>query len=785
MKLFSSPKLSLHATLVLVFFALGFIIYGAWSFKTLNDLKVNGEIYQRIVQGKDLIADILPPPQNIIESYLISLQLLGTAEKAPQDALIARIKTLRRDYEARHAYWRKQTLENEVAALLLKQSHEPATAFYSVAFNDFIPAVQKQDSATAITALSRMIALYERHRQVIDQIVPLIRKRIEADETQAKQRIQSASLLLLAVLVASILLVVMASSRNLLAMRRMHQGLTESEARLRAIVATAMDAVVQIDAQGIVTGWNGQAESIFGWAPSEAIGQALHQMIIPEQYQKVHIQGLKHFHASGEAPFLNKRLEITALHRDGREFPVELTISPARWHDKIEFCAFVRDITERKQSEQFILHLATHDALTGLPNRHLLNDRIQQALIQSQREATQTAVLFIDLDQFKTINDSLGHDVGDLLLKEVAQRLVSCLRNGDTVARSGGDEFVVVLTDISNAQEAATVAQKLLDALIAPYQISGNDMRTTASIGIAIFPDDGENVETLIKNSDLAMYYAKEAGRNNCQFFTQKMNRVVAEKHAMGTDLHHAIARNELLLNFQPIVDIRGGTLAGMEVLLRWQHPRWGLVSPLQFIPLAEEIGLIVPIGEWVLKAACTQLKAWQQQGYEVPRLAINLSVKQFRQKTLAETVARILAETGVEARDIELEITESLLLENTDEVAHTLRKLSAMGLEISIDDFGTGYSSLNYLKRFPINNLKIDRSFVMDISNDADDTAIVIAIIALAHSLQMKVIAEGVETEQQLAFLRQQGCDQYQGYNFSEPLSAPEVASKLLQRKA
>ena len=785
MKLFSSPKLSLHATLVLVFFALGFIIYGAWSFKTLNDLKVNGEIYQRIVQGKDLIADILPPPQNIIESYLISLQLLGTAEKAPQDALIARIKTLRRDYEARHAYWRKQTLENEVAALLLKQSHEPATAFYSVAFNDFIPAVQKQDSATAITALSRMIALYERHRQVIDQIVPLIRKRIEADETQAKQRIQSASLLLLGVLVASILLVVMASSRNLLAMRRMHQGLTESEARLRAIVATAMDAVVQIDAQGIVTGWNGQAESIFGWAPSEAIGQALHQMIIPEQYQKVHIQGLKHFHASGEAPFLNKRLEITALHRDGREFPVELTISPARWHDKIEFCAFVRDITERKQSEQFILHLATHDALTGLPNRHLLNDRIQQALIQSQREATQTAVLFIDLDQFKTINDSLGHDVGDLLLKEVAQRLGSSLRNGDTVARSGGDEFVVVLTDISNAQEAATVAQKLLDALIAPYQISGNDMRTTASIGIAIFPDDGENVETLIKNSDLAMYYAKEAGRNNCQFFTQKMNRVVAEKHAMGTDLHHAIARNELLLNFQPIVDIRGGTLAGMEVLLRWQHPRWGLVSPLQFIPLAEEIGLIVPIGEWVLKAACTQLKAWQQQGYEVPRLAINLSVKQFRQKTLAETVARILAETGVEARDIELEITESLLLENTDEVAHTLRKLSAMGLEISIDDFGTGYSSLNYLKRFPINNLKIDRSFVMDISNDADDTAIVIAIIALAHSLQMKVIAEGVETEQQLAFLRQQGCDQYQGYNFSEPLSAPEVASKLLQRKA
>ena len=783
MNIFSSSKLSLRATLVLVSFALGFILYGAWSFKTLNELKVNGEIYQRIVQGKDLVADILPPPQNIIESYLISLQLLGTAGKKPQDALIDRLQILRRDYEVRHAYWRKQTLENKIAALLLKQSHEPAMAFYTVAFNDFIPAVQKQDRATAIAALSRMIALYENHRQVIDQIVPLVRKRIEADERQAKQRIQSASLLLLGVLVASIFFVVVASSRNLLAMRRMHQGLTESEARLRAIVATAMDAVVQIDAQGIVTGWNGQAESIFGWAPSEAIGQALHQMIIPPQYREAHILGLKHFLASGQGPLLNKRLEITALHRDGREFPVELTISPARWHDKIEFCAFVRDITERKQSEQFILHLATHDALTGLPNRHLLQDRIQQALIQVQRENRQAAVLFIDLDQFKTINDSLGHDVGDQLLKAVAQRLVSSLRSRDTVARSGGDEFVVVLPDISDTQEAATVAQKLLDALIAPYQITGNDLRTSASIGVALFPDDGENVETLLKNSDLAMYYAKEAGRNNCQFFTQKMNLVVAEKHAMGTDLHHALARNELLLNFQPIVSIASGKLAAMEVLLRWQHPRLGLIPPLKFIPLAEEIGLIVPIGEWVLEAACMQLKAWQQQGYNIPRLAINLSVKQFRQKTLVDTVSRILAKTGVEARCLELEITESLLMENTDEVADTLRKLSAMGLEISIDDFGTGYSSLNYLKRFPINSLKIDRSFVMDITTDADDTAIVTAIIALAHSLQMKVIAEGVETGQQLAFLRQQGCDLYQGYDFSEPLSAADVVTKVLHR--
>ena len=785
MEIVSNAKLSLRATLILVFFALGFIIYGAWSFKTLNELKVNGEIYQRIVQGKDLIADILPPPQHIIESYLTSLQLLGTEEKPQQNVLIDRLKTLRSEYEIRHAYWRAQSLGNEIESLLLKRAHEPAMAFYRLAFDDFIPAIEKRDQAAAIAGLSRMIMMYGQHRQAIDEIVPLVRKRIQEDEMQAQQRIQSASLLLLGILLASIFFVVIASSRNLLAMRRMHQGLTESEARLRAIVATAMDAVVQIDAQGVVTGWNGQAESIFGWTPSEAIGQTLHQMIIPQQYREAHIQGLKHFRASGQGPFLNKRLEITALHRDGREFPVELTISPTRWYDKIEFCAFVRDITERKQSEQFIVHLATHDALTGLPNRHLLNDRIQQALAQVQRENRQAAVLFIDLDQFKTINDSLGHEVGDLLLKEVAQRLVANLRSRDTVARSGGDEFVVVLPDIRDAQEVASVAQKLLAALIAPYQISENVLRTSASIGAAIFPEDGENAETLLKNSDLAMYYAKETGRNNCQFFTQKMNRVAAEKHALGTDLHQALGRGELDLNFQPIVDMGSGKMVSMEVLLRWNHPQRGLIPPKQFIPLAEEIGLIVPIGEWVLNAACTQLKVWQQQGYAVPRLAINLSAKQFQQKNLVETITRIFDETGVEPRFIELEITESLLMENTDDVANTLRQLTAMGLEISIDDFGTGYSSLNYLKRFPISSLKIDRSFVMDISNDPDDTAIVIAIIALAHSLQMKVIAEGVETGQQLSFLRHQGCDQYQGYDFSVPLAATEVVSKLLQRKA
>ena len=443
------------------------------------------------------------------------------------------------------------------------------------------------------------------------------------------------------------------------------------------------------------------------------------------------------------------------------------------------------DISARKEAEQRIIHLASHDSLTGLPNRDLLQDRVQQAIIQAQRVNNPAALLFIDLDYFKTINDSLGHDAGDLLLKEVAKRLVSSVRSEDTVARQGGDEFIVLLPSMSNAQDAGILAQKLLADLMLPYQIRGKELHISASIGIAVFPDDGVDVDSLLKNSDIAMYHAKAAGRNNYQFFTPEMNQLAAERLALGTDLRHALSRNELLLHFQPIIDIGSGKLAGIEALLRWQHPEHGLILPLKFIPLAEETGLIIPIGEWVLESACTQLKTWQNQGYDVPRLAINLSAKQFRQKTLAQSIARILRETGVTADNIELEMTESLLMENTDEVAENLKQLGEMGLGIAIDDFGTGYSSLSYLKRFTISTLKIDRSFVMDIATDPDDAAIVTAIIALAHSLQMKVIAEGVEAAIQLDFLREHGCDQYQGNYFSKALTAEDMAAQLQRRQA
>lgn len=473
-------------------------------------------------------------------------------------------------------------------------------------------------------------------------------------------------------------------------------------------------------------------------------------------------------------------------HKDGHDTPVETFLQLISLEgQEPRFVAMVSDISERKQAEQRIAHLASHDALTNLPNRNLLQDRIRQALLEAQRNASQGAVLFIDLDQFKTINDSMGHDIGDLLLKEVAQRLVSHLRGQDTVARQGGDEFIVLLPSITNAGDAGSAAQKLLDQLLLPYEIDAKELYISASIGIAVFPDDGVSADALLKHSDTAMYHAKETGRNNWQFFAPQMNQLTAEKQQLGTHLRHALERNELLLHYQPLVDMASGKLVGLEALLRWQHPQQGLIPPLKFIPLAEESGLIVPIGEWVLRSACTQLKTWQEQGYELPQVAINLSVKQFRQKTLVQEIVRILDETGVEARFIELEITESIFMDSTDEMIETLRTLNAMGLKLSLDDFGTGYSSLSYLKRFPISTLKIDRSFVHNMVTDLDAASIVAGIIGLAHSLRMNVIAEGVETEAQRATLALQGCDQYQGYYFSKPLPAAEIVTKLQRRQS
>lgn len=559
--------------------------------------------------------------------------------------------------------------------------------------------------------------------------------------------------------------------------------LRDSEAYIHAVLDNINEGIIVIGEAGLIVSFNPAAEKIFGYAGHEITNQNFSLLISAENLD---LSGKYHRHLTEDenSSLFGVTREVVGLRKDYSAFPLELKTSQLRIQDRLLFITTARDITDRKDAEQRINYLASHDTLTKLPNRALLQDRIQQTLVHNHRRNQQAAaVLFIDLDKFKIINDTLGHDIGDILLKEAAARLMAEVRSEDTVARQGGDEFIILLSTISQPQDAAVIAQKLLDSLIRPFLINGKELHISASIGIAIYPDDGDDIGLLLKNSDIAMYHAKESGRNNYQFFSAKMNEQAAEKQSLGNDLRYAVERNELFLVYQPVVDMVSGDIAGMEVLLRWQHPVLGLVSPVKFIPLAEESGLILSIGNWVLRSACMQLLAWQQQGYEVPRLAINLSAKQFHQKSLAENIAVILRETGVDPRCFGLEITESMLIHNVEEVVETLLKLSNMGLEISIDDFGTGYSSLSYLKRFPINKLKIDKSFVDDIATHPDDAAIVKAIIAMAHGLQMKVVTEGVETKQQLDFLRLHGCEQYQGYIFSKPLPASEIVAKLLRQ--
>ena len=439
------------------------------------------------------------------------------------------------------------------------------------------------------------------------------------------------------------------------------------------------------------------------------------------------------------------------------------------------------EVEERLQAEDRVRHMANHDALTGLPNRRLLHDRLHQAIALAHRHRQKVAVMFIDLDRFKTINDTLGHANGDLLLQAVGKRISAELREGDTVARLGGDEFVVVLPELEDTNDAAVIAQKLAAVFAAAFPVAGNDLHVTPSIGIAIYPNDGTDPETLTRNADTAMYHAKDTGRNNHKFFTEQMNISAAERFALENKLHNALDRGELLLYYQPRVAIDTRRPSGFEALLRWRHPEQGMVSPASFIPVAEETGLIVPIGAWVLREACRQHMAWRAAGHAPLPVAVNLSPRQFRQPNLVEVVARTLADTGMEARYLELEITEGSLMQTTEQTLDTLRSLNDLGVQLSIDDFGVGYSSLNYLKRFPVDQLKIDQSFVRDIATDADDAAIVSAIIGLARNLQLNVVAEGVETEEQLAFISASGCKEAQGFYFSRPLPAEEIATRFL----
>ena len=440
----------------------------------------------------------------------------------------------------------------------------------------------------------------------------------------------------------------------------------------------------------------------------------------------------------------------------------------------------INDITDRKRYEARIEYMANHDELTGLPNRALIRDRISQALAQARRAGAQLAVMFLDLDRFKVINDGYGHPFGDALLKEAARRLKSLMREGDTVARFGGDEFLVLLPNLRRSADAYVVAQKILDSFEAPVTLDGNEAHVNTSIGVALFPQDGHDVDALITNADVAMYRSKDLGGGVYQFFNADMSRESVRRVQLEKHLRLALAQRELEVRYQPKVHIASGRITGCEALVAWNHPAIGVIPPAQFIPVAEESGLIVPIGDWVLQAACTRNKAWQDAGLGHVAVAVNLSARQFLRQDVVAWVMDTLQSTGLAPSMLELELTESLIAEDPDEVASTIRQLKTKGVKFSIDDFGTGYSSLSYLKRFPVDALKIDQSFVKNVGSDPDDEAISLAVISLAHSLRLKVIAEGVENAAQLDFLRRHGCDEVQGFYYSRPLPPEQMAETL-----
>ncbi len=547
----------------------------------------------------------------------------------------------------------------------------------------------------------------------------------------------------------------------------------------RALEQTA-DSVVITDKEGVIEYVNPAFETTTGFTRAEAVGRKPN-IVKSGRHGQAFYERLWSTILKGEVfsdVMVNRK-------KDGALYYEEKTITPLKdaKGNITHFVSTGKDITERMQTQERLHHLAHHDILTDLPNRMLFMDRLEHALSRARWAGRLVAVLFLDMDRFKIVNDTLGHDVGDRLLQAFGRRLRACVREGDTVARHGGDEFVIVLEDIAAVDDVPATARKILDALAPPFQIDGRELFVTSSIGISLHPNDGRDAPTLLKNADAAMYRAKDMGRNTYQFYSADMGAKAFERLTLETSLRHALRRKEFLLYYQPQVDMDSGRIVGVEALLRWQHPDLGLVLPGDFIPLLEDTGLIVPVGEWVLQTACTQAKAWQRAGLPPVRLTVNLSARQFAEPNLTDTVARILNEVDLDPAFLELEITESVIMQNAQATIDTLAALGNMGVRFAIDDFGTGYSSLSYLKRFSINTLKIDRSFVRDITTDPDDAAIITTIVAMAHNLKLNVVAEGVETEEQLAFLRAGGCDGFQGYLFSRPVAAEKLA-RLLQRK-
>ena len=536
------------------------------------------------------------------------------------------------------------------------------------------------------------------------------------------------------------------------------------------------EAIMITDAHEIIVAVNPAFTLITGFESAEVVGETPRKFR-SGRHDEVFFQAM--WAALRETGYWHG--EVWDRRKDGDIYPKWVSIGSVRdTHGEItHYFSIFSDITDRKRAEGRIHHLAYFDALTGLPNRTLFNRLVDQSLTEAARGEVFGALLFIDLNRFKPINDTLGHAVGDLVLQEVANRFRTCLRGADVVSRLGGDEFVVAVFDITNREHAANVAQKLLTSLDDAIVIDGHELKLGAAIGISIYPEDGGDTETLLRLADIAMYRAKKTGPDTFAFYSQDMNQRAVDRLNLESGLRRAIERDELLLHYQPKVSITQGTIVGAEALVRWKHPERGMVPPGDFIPLAEETGLIVQIGTWVLEAACRQARLWQDGGLPITPIAVNLSARDFS-PSLPGRVQKLLAQHGISPKWLELEITEGMLMHHTDKVIAMMDELAELGIALSLDDFGTGYSSLSYLKRFPIDTLKIDRSFVINIPTDSDDCAIAGAIISMSKQLKHNVIAEGVETNEQLAFLRQRGCDEIQGYLFSPPVTAEKFEAMV-----
>jgi diguanylate cyclase (GGDEF)-like protein/PAS domain S-box-containing protein len=537
-------------------------------------------------------------------------------------------------------------------------------------------------------------------------------------------------------------------------------------------------AVIEWDHKQRITAWNPAAEGIFGFAAVETVGKPLHQLLCAPA-ERPAAQAMCYDLLESRDGNKSTLVNVT---RGGRTIHCEWYNAPLvdNATNVIGFASLVQDVTERLNTERTIHYMAHHDALTGLPNRRLMQDRLHQAIMTARRNQRHVAVLFLDLDRFKVVNDTLGHDSGDFILKDIARRLVSCVREVDTVSREGGDEFVIILPDLERPEHARTVADKILKEVARPVEIAGHDIHITPSIGISHYPNDATDVQQLLKHADSAMYQAKDAGRATVRFFTTDLNFLLSKRLEVESRLRKAIENEEFFLRYQPQVELETGRISGMEALIRWNDPKRGEVPPDEFIPVAEELGLIVPIGEWVFRTACRQLRRWEQDGLAPMTVSINISPRQFMSRKLVSTLLEIVRETGADPHRIELEITETMIMRNIEQSIETLAELRAAGMQVAVDDFGVGYSSLNQLTRLPASSMKIDRSFMTNVVGGTADGSITEAIIAMAKRLKLRVIAEGVENRAQLDFLRANHCEAFQGYFFSRPITALEATAML-----